>query len=73
MWGCTVLDLVYNPACSPKTLRVEIFGNPKGGWKKQSSAMASGLTDHICTVKELLKTVVPPTLNNTKQGDHYTE
>jgi hypothetical protein len=27
--------------------------------------MASGLTDHIWTVKELLKTVVPPLLNNT--------
>ena len=58
-------DLVYNLARPLKTLRVEIFGDPKRRWKQRSPAMASGLTDHIWTVKELLKTVVPPTLNNT--------
>ena len=58
-------DLVYNPARSLKTLRVEVFGNPKRRWKQRSPAMASGLTDHIWTVKELLKTAVLPTLNNT--------
>lgn len=58
-------DLVYNLARPLKTLRVEIFGDPKRRWKQRSPAMASGLTDHIWTVKELLKTVVPPTLINT--------
>jgi hypothetical protein len=58
-------DLVYNLARSLKTLRTEVFGNPKRRWKPRSPAMASGLTDHIWTVKELLTTVVPPTLNNT--------
>lgn len=58
-------DLVYNLARSLKTLRVEVFDDPQRRWKKRSPAMASGLTDHIWTVKELLKTVVPPPLNNT--------
>ena len=58
-------DLVYNLARSLKTLRVEVFGDPKRRWKQRSPAMASGLTGHIWTVKELLKTVVPPSLNNT--------
>lgn len=58
-------DLIYNLARPLKTLRVEIFGHPKRRWKQRSPAMASGLTDHIWTVKELLKTVVPPPLNNT--------
>ena len=58
-------DLVYNLARSVKTLRVEVFGDSKRRWKQRSPAMASGLTDHIWTVKELLKAVVPPLLNNT--------
>ena len=58
-------DLVYNLARPLKSLRVEIFGDPKRKWKQRSPAMASGLTDHIWTVKELLKTVVLPPINNT--------
>jgi len=58
-------DLVYNLARPVKTLRLEILGNPKLKWKQRSPAMAAGLTDHIWTVKELLKTVVPLPLNNT--------
>ena len=58
-------DLVYNLARPLKTLRVAILGDPKRKWVQRSPAMASGLTDHIWTVKELLKTVVPPLLNNT--------
>jgi hypothetical protein len=58
-------DLVYNLARPLKTLRVEVFGDPKRRWKQRSPAMASGLTGHIWTVKELLKTVVPPSFNNT--------
>jgi hypothetical protein len=58
-------DLVYNLARSLKTLRVEDFDNPKRRWKQRSPAMASGLTDHIWTVKELLKTIVSPNPSNT--------
>ena len=58
-------DLIYNLARPLKTLRLEIFGDPKRRWKQRSPAMAAGLTDHIWTVKELLKTVVLPPLNNT--------
>jgi hypothetical protein len=58
-------DLVYNLARPLKTLRLEVFDDPRRRWIPRSPAMASGLTDHIWTVKELLKTVVPPLLNNT--------
>jgi hypothetical protein len=58
-------DLYYNLAWAHKSLRVEIFGDPKRRWQQRSPAMAAGLTDHIWTVKELLETVVPPSLNNT--------
>jgi hypothetical protein len=58
-------DLVYNLARPLKTLRIEVFGDPNRRWKKRSPAMVSGLTDHIWTVKELLKTIAPPALNNT--------
>lgn len=57
-------DLVYNLARPLKTLRLEILGDPKRRWKQRSPAMAAGLTDHIWTVKEPLKTVVSPLLNN---------
>jgi len=53
-------DLTYNLARPLKTLRLEIFNNPKRRWRPRTPAMAAGLTDHIWTVKELLKTVVPP-------------
>ena len=58
-------DLYYNLAWAHKSLRVEVFGDPKRRWQQRSPAMAAGLTDRIWTVKELLKTVVPPSLNNT--------
>ena len=58
-------DLVYNLARPLKTLRLPVCGDAKRRWKQRSPGMASGLTDHIWTVKELLKTVVHPSLNNT--------
>jgi len=58
-------DLYYNLAWEHKSLRVEVLGNPQRKWRQRSPAMAAGLTDHIWTVKELLKSVVPPLLNNT--------
>jgi hypothetical protein len=53
-------DLVYNLARSLKTLRVEVFNDPRRRWQPRTPAMAAGLTDRIWTVKELLKTAVPP-------------
>jgi hypothetical protein len=53
-------DLVYNLARPLKTLRQEIFNNPKRRWRLRTPAMTAGLTGHIWTVKELLTTVVPP-------------
>ncbi len=58
-------DLVYNLARPLKTLRVEVYDDPQRRWQQRSPAMAAGLTDHIWTVKELLKTVVLPSPNNT--------
>ncbi len=58
-------DLVYNFARPVKSLRVRLFTDPKRKWRQRSPAMAAGLTDHIWTVKELLKTVAAPSLNNT--------
>jgi hypothetical protein len=53
-------DLVYNLARPLKTLRLETLEDPKRRWQPRSPAMAAGLTDHIWTIKELLKTVVLP-------------
>jgi len=54
-------DLAYDLVRPLKTLRVEVFfDDPHRRWKPRTPAMAAGLTDHIWTVKELLKTVVPP-------------
>ena len=58
-------DLVYNLARALRTLRVKVLDDPQRRWKQCSPAMAAGLTDHIWTVKELLKTVIPLPLNNT--------
>lgn len=56
-------DLVYNLARPLKTLRQEVFYDPKRRWKPRTPAMVAGLTDHIWTVKELLTTIITP--NNT--------
>ncbi len=53
-------DIIYNLARQLKTLRVELFGDPVQRWRPRTPAMAAGLTDHIWTVKELLKTIVLP-------------
>lgn len=56
-------DLVYNLARPLKTLRLEVFNDPKRRWTPRTPAMVAGLTDHIWTVKELLTTIITP--NNT--------
>jgi hypothetical protein len=54
-------DAIYNLVRPLKTLRQEVFHDPKRRWQPRTPAMAAGLTDHIWTVEELLKTVVLPT------------
>jgi len=58
-------DMVYNLARPLKTLRQEVFDDPTRRWLPRTPAMASGLTDHIWTVKELLMTIPIPTAANT--------
>lgn len=52
-------DATYNLTHAVKTLRVAVATTPPR-WQPRSPAMAAGLTDHLWTVKELLKTVVVP-------------
>lgn len=58
-------DAIYNLARPLKTLRREVRNDPRRRWKPRTPAMAAGLTDHIWTVKELLTTIVPPSISNT--------
>ncbi len=58
-------DLVYNFVRPVKTLRVEVFDDPRRRWLPQTPAMAAGLTDHIWTVKELLTALPVPSGINT--------
>lgn len=67
--SCAWEDWVYNLGRPLKTLAVELEMRSEGQrrrWKPVSPAMAAGLTDHVWSVKELLSTVVPPQLFNTK-------
>ena len=58
-------DLVYNFARPVKTLRLELFDDPRRRWFPRSPAMVAGLTDHIWSVNELLTSVPVPSLTNT--------
>lgn len=61
--ACAWEDAVYN-LCRPcQTLRQEKPQDQRR-WLKRSPAMAAGLTDHIWTVKELMMTVVAPSINS---------
>jgi len=62
--SCAWEDWIYNLTRAVKSLRVEVNDGQRR-WKPRSPAMAAGLTDHIWTVKELLTTVVAPSVNNT--------
>lgn len=63
--SCAWEDCVYNLTRSVKSLRIEINNEPKQ-WKSRSPAMAAGLTDHLWTIEELMRTVVVPEINNMK-------
>jgi len=56
-------DAVYNLVRPLKTLRREVHDAPGQRWRPRTPAIAAGLTNHIWTVKELLTTVVLPTLD----------
>jgi hypothetical protein len=67
--SCAWEDWVYNLSRPLKTLALELEVSTEGKrrrWKPISPAMAAGLTDHVWTLKELLSTVIPPQVINTK-------
>lgn len=53
-------DLCYNFAWALKSLRIPTFGDNNRRWIPRSPAMAAGLTEHIWSVKELLRAVPLP-------------
>ena len=62
--ACAWEDWVYNLTRTVDTLSLPLREGHRR-WKRQTPAMAAGLTDHIWTIKELLMTVVPPSILNT--------
>lgn len=58
-------DACYNWVRPVKTLRQEVFDDPSCRWLPRTPAMASGLTNHIWTFKELLLTIIPPRHSNS--------
>lgn len=60
--SCAWEDWVYNLARPVKSLRIGIIDDCQR-WLPRSAAMAAGLTDHIWTIEELIRTVVVPGFN----------
>ena len=61
-------DVIYNVCWCVKMLREEVV--PEAGrfarrWFHRTPTMAAGLTDHQWSIKELLRTIPVPILNNT--------
>lgn len=63
--SCAWEDWVYNLTRPVKSLRVEVNDGQRR-WKSRSPAMAAGLTDHIWTIGELMRTVIVPNCINSK-------
>ena len=63
--SCAWEDWVYNLTRPVKSLRVEV-NDGQSRWKSRSPAMAAGLTDHIWTIEELMRTVLVPNCINSK-------
>jgi hypothetical protein len=63
--SCALEDSVYNLMRPVKTLRIEV-NNDLRRWQPRTPAMAAGLTDHIWTIEELMRTVVVPEECNTQ-------
>ena len=62
--AATLEDAYYNLVRPHKTLRQEVVA-PDRRWLPRTPAMASALTDHIWTVKELLSRIPVPITSNT--------
>jgi hypothetical protein len=58
-------DSYYNLVRPHKSLRVPVVDAPWQRWQPRTPALATKLTDHIWTVKELLTTVPVPRASNT--------
>lgn len=58
-------DACYNWVRPVKTLRQEVFDDPSCRWLPRTPAMASELTNHTWTIKELLLTIIPPLYSNS--------
>jgi hypothetical protein len=58
-------DAIYNLIRPLKTLRVRVQEDASRRWLPRTPAMASGLTDHIWTIRELLTLLPVPPLNNS--------
>lgn len=58
-------DCYYNLIRPHKSLRIPVHDDPPRKWSPQTPAMATGLTDHIWTIKELLTTCPLPSTVNT--------
>src|SRR5436190_2505638 len=64
-FASTLEDALYNFTRPVKTLRVELEEpTEQARWQQRTPAMAAGLTDHICTVRELLHLVLVPASTN---------
>lgn len=58
-------DAIYNLVRPLKTLRLRVQGDPPRRWLPRTPAMASGLTDHIWTIRELLTLLPIPSPSNS--------
>lgn len=63
--SCAWEDAVYNWTREHRSLRVKSSA-PERLWDPRSPAMTAGLTDHIWSVRELLTTVVVPSVINSE-------
>jgi hypothetical protein len=58
-------DAIYNLVRPLKTLRVRVQGDASRRWLPRTPAMASGMTDHIWTIRELLTRLPVPSPNTS--------
>jgi len=58
--AATWQDSYYNLIRPHKSLRLTMEADPKQRWQQRTPAMATGMTDHSWTVKELLMLIPLP-------------
>ena len=59
--SCVWEDIVYNLTRSVKTLRVEVMPQTLRRWIHRSPAMVAGITDHIWSIRQVLRAIPVPT------------